>query len=176
MANLEQFHSWIAELSRFAPADAHIERRVSDRGEFRFCIYTDSNCYAITGREQKPIKVKAPNAVGCSQKISIAEIEKLMDSQAHIIEIAPDGQVTVWPATIGMDEGYLGCTSQCRKPRAGEQQHRGSDLHDGPLTPETWHRILADIVSYEMVVLAKTARAIPDDHPPPLGQMTTGMI
>jgi hypothetical protein len=162
MANLEQFHSWLAELSRFSAIDTHIERRVSDPGEFRFCIYTDNNCYAITAREPTAIKVKAPGAVAGSEKLSIAEIEKLMDRQDRIIEIAPDGQVSVWPAVMGLDDGYLGCTSQCRKPRAGEQHHRGSDLRDGPLAAETWHGILADIVSYEMVMLAKTARPVAD--------------
>jgi hypothetical protein len=51
--------------------------------------------------------------------------------------------------------GYLGCISTSRKPRAGEDWHRGSDLADGPLSEETWHRILADIVSYELVKVHK---------------------
>lgn len=46
---------------------------------------------------------------------------------------------------------YLGCIASSRKPRAGEDCHRGRDLADGPLSEETWRRILADIVSYEMV-------------------------
>lgn len=46
---------------------------------------------------------------------------------------------------------YLGCIASARKPRAGEDWHRGRDLADGSLTQETWRRILADIVSYEMV-------------------------
>ena len=37
------------------------------------------------------------------------------------------------------------------QPRAGEDWNRGSDLADGQLTEATWHRILADIVSYEVV-------------------------
>jgi hypothetical protein len=49
------------------------------------------------------------------------------------------------------DGGYLGCTAAARKPRAGEDWTRGRDLADGPLTIETWRRILADIVSYEIV-------------------------
>lgn len=48
-------------------------------------------------------------------------------------------------------DGYLGCVAVSRTPRAGEDWCRGNDLHDGPFTAETWHRILADIVSYEMV-------------------------
>ena len=51
----------------------------------------------------------------------------------------------------GYLEGYLGCVASVRKPRAGEDWHRGNDLADGPLTEETWHQILGDIVSYEMV-------------------------
>lgn len=47
--------------------------------------------------------------------------------------------------------GYLGCIASCRKPRAGEDWTRGSDLSDGPLSLETWHHILGDIISYEMV-------------------------
>mgnify|MGYP001560171729 CR=1 FL=1 len=46
---------------------------------------------------------------------------------------------------------YLGCTASSRKPRAGEDWTRGRDLADGPLSDETWHKILADIVSYELV-------------------------
>src|SRR3990167_1728326 len=33
--------------------------------------------------------------------------------------------------------GYLGCITKCRKTRAGEDWHRGSDLPDGPLSEET---------------------------------------
>jgi hypothetical protein len=47
--------------------------------------------------------------------------------------------------------GYLGCISKSRKPRAGEDWRRGNDLSDGPLSEKTWHSILSDIVSFEMV-------------------------
>lgn len=47
--------------------------------------------------------------------------------------------------------GYLGCISKNRMPRAGEDQHRGNDLSDGPLSRETWDKILRDIVAYELV-------------------------
>jgi len=50
-----------------------------------------------------------------------------------------------------LGRSYLGCVSSSRKPRAGEDWHRGRDLADGPLSEDTWQRILADIVSYEMV-------------------------
>ena len=55
------------------------------------------------------------------------------------------------------DEGYLGCQGSGRKPRAGANYTGGRDLHDGPLTEETWARILAEIVSYEMVRVQRNA-------------------
>lgn len=48
-------------------------------------------------------------------------------------------------------KGYLSCGATARRERAGETWKRGSDLADGPLDVRTWHRILGDIVSYEMV-------------------------
>jgi len=53
------------------------------------------------------------------------------------------------------DDGYLGCTASTRTPLAGEGHTRGNDLADGKLCQETWHRILADIVAYELVRLGK---------------------
>ena len=55
------------------------------------------------------------------------------------------------------DEGYLSCQGSGRKPRAGANYTGGRDLHDGPLTEETWARILAEIVSYEMVRVQRNA-------------------
>jgi hypothetical protein len=49
------------------------------------------------------------------------------------------------------EKGYLGCGANSRKSRAGEDWTRGCDLADGPLTKETWLRILRDIVGYELV-------------------------
>ena len=51
------------------------------------------------------------------------------------------------------DKGYLGCTCSSRTPLPGETWTRGSDLHDGLLTLETWVGILTDIVSNELVKL-----------------------
>ena len=50
---------------------------------------------------------------------------------------------------------YLGCTANSRKSRAGEDWTRGSDLPDGALNRKTWERIIAGIVSYEMVRIHK---------------------
>lgn len=62
------------------------------------------------------------------------------------------------PSADGIDKGYLGCTSQSRKPRAGETHCRGNDLADGDLSEETWTKIKNDIVSYEIVKLAANYR------------------
>ena len=56
------------------------------------------------------------------------------------------------------DEGYLGATVTCRKPRAGEDWHRGNDLSDGPFCEKTWLSVLADIVAYECVKLHRPIR------------------
>ena len=52
-------------------------------------------------------------------------------------------------------DGYLGCQAQCRKPRAGEDWTRGSDLPDGSYSEETWRRIINAIIAYELVKVVK---------------------
>ena len=46
---------------------------------------------------------------------------------------------------------YLGGSLSSREPDPGEDWLRGRDLSDGPFIRETWQRILADIVSWELV-------------------------
>ena len=48
---------------------------------------------------------------------------------------------------------YLGCTASVRKPLAGEDWTRGSDLPDGDFTRETWESIKNGIIRYELVRL-----------------------
>ena len=38
--------------------------------------------------------------------------------------------------------GYLGCIASTRKPRAGEDWTRGSDLPDGKYSEKTWNEIV----------------------------------
>lgn len=62
------------------------------------------------------------------------------------------------------EPGYLGCIASKRAPLAGEDHTRGSDLADGPLSEETWHSILGDIVSYELQPLdIRPATPLPDE-------------
>lgn len=46
---------------------------------------------------------------------------------------------------------YIGCCMRNRYTHAFETHHRGMDLNDGEYSLETMCRILADIVSYEVV-------------------------
>lgn len=56
-------------------------------------------------------------------------------------------------------EGYLGCTVIDRKPRAGENWRRSRDLSDGEFNRETWESIKNDIISHELVRIAKNQRS-----------------
>ena len=56
--------------------------------------------------------------------------------------------------------GYLGCISQCRKPRAGEDWTRGRDLADGKYCEETWNEIVNDILALEMVKVIRNSEYI----------------
>lgn len=73
------------------------------------------------------------------------------------------------------DKGYLGCIASSRKPRAGEDWRRGSDLADGSLSEATWHRILADIMSYELVRVHRTeAPRLAAVQPTPIANIAHG--
>jgi hypothetical protein len=90
------------------------------------------------------------------------------DRDVELVAIERDGTVRIniftevhrfaisaGPSSSGRRSGYLGCTAQARKPRAGEDWARGNDLHDGPCEEATWVGILGDIISYEMVRVHK---------------------
>jgi hypothetical protein len=55
---------------------------------------------------------------------------------------------------LSFADDYLGCTSSCRTQRPGEGWTRGSDLHDGKFSRETFDAIIRDIFAYELVELA----------------------
>ena len=58
------------------------------------------------------------------------------------------------------EEGYLGSSFTCRKPRAGESWHRGNDLPDGKFNRETWESIKAAIIKNEFVKIVKQQRGM----------------
>lgn len=147
MATIENLKAWIErDITRYSSSDACVEvARPSEYGKderFAFRIYTDLHRYTITAR---------------NPRVRYRETEPPQ---------MPDDRGSVGPRPnrpMISDEGYLGCTSSSRKPRAGEDWRRGNDLADGPLTEETWHRILGDIVSYEMVRVHRPKPAVADD-------------
>ena len=57
----------------------------------------------------------------------------------------------------GTDNGYLGCISETRKPRAGEDWNRGNDLADGGYGEKTWQKIKDDILAYELVRVVRNS-------------------
>jgi hypothetical protein len=95
---------------------------------------------------------------------SILESQGIDDPEGrrHVFTIFTDRneyRICVRLPTQARPDGGLSCGSLARKPRAGETWRRGNDLPDGPLTHETWHRILASIVSYEMVQISREVLA-----------------
>jgi hypothetical protein len=59
-----------------------------------------------------------------------------------------------------LNRGYLGATASSRTPRAGEDWTRGNDLADGDFSKNTWHRILSDIVGYELVKIHRPVKEL----------------
>ena len=71
---------------------------------------------------------------------------------------------------ITVSAEYLGCQALSRKARAGENSPRGGDLPDGPFTCETWAKILAAIVGYELVKIHRKDEAQATVEGPPAGR------
>ena len=139
MATIEDVRRWYErDLGRYANWDDCVmivppaDNMASDGEYLRIRIFTDNNWYSITARNPKP-------------QYRETEPPEMPDDRGSVEPRSAE------PRPAIMDAGYLGCGSSSRKPRAGEDWHRGSDLADGPLTEETWHKIIGDIVSYELV-------------------------
>lgn len=147
MATIEDFKSWYKrDLSRYGGWDRHVEVVEETESRLRVRIYTDVHSFSISAGNPE------------MRRYPVGDFPP-SDAGASVQDIGPTEE--------RMSDGYLGCIASCRKPRAGEDWHRGSDLHDGPLTEETWHRILADIVGYELVHIHRRnfglgGRGIPD--------------
>jgi len=77
-----------------------------------------------------------------------------------------DHQYTISAVERFPGKSYLGCVSNCRKSKAGEDWTRGSDLPDGLLNNETWNRIKNAIIRNELVrldPLTGVNRNLPDE-------------
>lgn len=128
---LDKLKSWIKrDLGQYAEVEESVETAGSssvgtDCGATDAMVvrvYTDTNCYTIRAVERYVLE--------------------------NIPPAREDAMVT---SRKVQKKGYLGCQASGRKPRAGAQYTGGRDLPDGLLTEETWRRILAAIVSFEMV-------------------------
>jgi len=83
-----------------------------------------------------------------------------MESRYEVYIYTNDYQYHINAVERSKDDGYLGCTVSCRKPRPGEQWTRGNDLPDGKLCRETWDNIKKAIIRYELVELFSPSRAV----------------
>ena len=63
----------------------------------------------------------------------------------HIVVSSHDGN------DVYLNDLYLGGGAGGRRPRAGDSHAGGNDIADGRFNIDTWNRILADIVAYELV-------------------------
>lgn len=79
----------------------------------------------------------------------------------HIIETDKNEKI-VGESNAPIDNGYLGCVVQARKPRAGEDWQRGNDLPDGKYCEETWLKIMRAVIAYELVKYVKPRKEIED--------------
>jgi hypothetical protein len=71
---------------------------------------------------------------------------------------------------------YLGAQVSSRAPRPGEDHTRGRDLADGPLSQDTWRRVLADIVACELVRVHAPRTLGAGPMPPPLVAASPGGV
>ena len=93
----------------------------------------------------------------------------LDESKIQVIDNSPE-RTSVYLFTsdhcyrISAYENYLGCTVSARRARPGETWNRGNDLADGKFVKSTFHKIMGDIVGYE---LKKIALPIDQEVRPP---------
>jgi hypothetical protein len=169
MATVDDFRKWYErDLNRYGRWASHVEVQEDTETTLRIWIYTDTNRYHISAHNPEMKKYPVENALVFRVKVSIEQFEALMSDQTKLVTLGPDGYYTVQEAEYRPGPGYLGCTASTRKPRAGEDWPRGNDLADGPLSEETWHSILADIVGYELVRVHRR------QQPPADGIQATG--
>ncbi len=162
MATVSDFRAWYErDLSRFASWDKSVDivedslanaptvtggLSPESARSLKVHVFTDKNSYSISVREPRL----------AWQPLNPTVLRATWE---------PGDQ-----GVLRQDDGYLGCIADSRKPRAGEDWTRGSDLSDGPLSEVMWRQILADIVSYELVdvhISHKFDRGVP--RPPPIG-------
>lgn len=108
----------------------------------------------------------------------LSENSYIDESKIQVIRNMPDSMaIQIYTNDhyyrINAKETYLGCTSSTRRNRPGETWNRGSDLADGPFTKDTFHKIMGDIVGYE---LKKIALPVEQDVKPPATEESVNVV
>ena len=135
-AECPEFYEWLKEISRFDKVENFIVPDYKD-GRISVKFYTKENRYCIS--------VRLPRKFN-----------------EHIIQTDENNHI-MRESNAPIDNGYLGCTIQTRKPRAGEDWNRGNDLPDGKYCKKTWDKIKNAIIAYELVKVIKITRGVSED-------------
>jgi len=95
--------------------------------------------------------------------VEVVEHDTTKDGESVRIRIYTETNSYSISACLAPGKSYLGCIASSRKPRAGEDWTRGNDLPDGEFWEETWRKILAAIVGYELVKIHRESKAKADE-------------
>jgi len=89
-----------------------------------------------------------------------AEVEFIDDPDHKSVHITFYSEKNSYSISAWYD--YLGCMYSLRSPVPSEEHTRGGDLSDGDFTIGTWYKIMLDIVSHELLDIAKDVTYNPD--------------
>lgn len=127
LKEFQDLFGWLKQISRFSKVEDFVYISDYKTGKIRLKIFTKDHKYHISARLPT---VKRPSS---DYKLRVGdELEKL-------------------------DNGYLGCIAETRKPRAGEDWNRGNDLADGGYGEKTWQEIKNNILAYELVKVIRNS-------------------
>lgn len=87
-----------------------------------------------------------------SQVLIFKLIDESRDNYFRCYLYTNDNRYSIigYPSIEKKTKGYLGCIASRRKSEVGEDWTRGSDLHDGKYSKDTFNGIIEDIVSFEL--------------------------
>lgn len=140
---------WLKPLCRFNKIEDFI---IVDYKENRLNlkIFTKDNSYSISAHLCSSINYKC-NYCKNEMVVKAISIEELVYVECDKCHKS---------AKFTSKNSYLGCIASTRKPRAGENWNRGSDLVDGSYSKETFDKIIYDILAYELVKVAKQTKKL----------------
>ena len=138
-AECPEFYEWLKEICRLDKVEDFIVPDYKN-GRISVKFYTKNNRYNIS--------IRLPRKFN-----------------EHIVQ-TDENDIIMGESNAPIDNGYMGCQVQTRKPIAGENWNRGNDLPDGKYCKETWDRIKHRIIAYELVKVKKmtVTTGVPVDH------------